>query len=726
MEYDVLVVGGGHAGLEASIASAKMGAKTHLITLLVQNIALASCNPAVGGLGKGHLVKEIDALGGVMGEITDKCGIQFRILNSSKGPAVRGTRAQIDMDRYSIIAKDIALNTPNLTLSQESVESLIYEKDSQGRFIAKGVKTNIGKTYYAKTVILTTGTFLRGLVHIGESKIQNGRFGEMSPQNLSTSLQELGLSLGRLKTGTCARIDGRSIDFSRLETHSGDSNPPHFSHKTKDFAPTQLPCYVTYTNEKTHNIIRSNFHRAPLFTGQDSNPPHFSHKTKDFAPTQLPCYVTYTNEKTHNIIRSNFHRAPLFTGQIEGVGPRYCPSIEDKINRFADKERHQLFLEPQTKEAVEYYINGLTTSLPIDVQEEMIHSIEGLENAHITRYGYAIEYDYVEPTELYHTLETKKCANLFLAGQINGTTGYEEAAHITRYGYAIEYDYVEPTELYHTLETKKCANLFLAGQINGTTGYEEAAAQGIMAGINAALSLKGESFSLARNEGYIGVMIDDLVTKGTKEPYRVFTSRAEYRLLLREDNAYLRLVPYAFAFGLVEKEYYEKTMRDKEHITNTMSYLQNNYLTPSQLSLDMLSSLGLSPISDKTLLIHIIGREELESQTLRILLTKCGVENVESMSKEAIEQIFIESKYFDYIQKQKEQIGQMEQMLQVEIPRDFVFDKIPGLSLEVIEKLKKFTPKSLFEASEISGITPASIDVLHLYIHLHHKKSALV
>lgn len=632
MEYDVLVVGGGHAGLEAGIASAKMGAKTHLITLLVQNIALASCNPAVGGLGKGHLVKEIDALGGVMGEITDKCGIQFRILNSSKGPAVRGTRAQIDMDRYSIIAKDIALNTPNLTLSQESVESLIYEQDSQGRFIAKGVKTNIGKTYYAKAVILTTGTFLRGLVHIGESKIQNGRFGEMSPQNLSTSLQELGLSLGRLKTGTCARIDGRSIDFSHLETHSGDSNPPHFSHKTKDFAPTQLPCYVTYTNEKTHNIIRS-----------------------------------------------NFHRAPLFTGQIEGVGPRYCPSIEDKINRFADKERHQLFLEPQTKEAVEYYINGLTTSLPIDVQEEMIHSIEGLENAHITRYGYAIEYDYVEPTELYHTLETKKCANLFLAGQINGTTGYEEAA-----------------------------------------------AQGIMAGINAALSLKGESFSLARNEGYIGVMIDDLVTKGTKEPYRVFTSRAEYRLLLREDNAYLRLVPYAFAFGLVEKEYYEKTMRDKEHITNTMSYLQNNYLTPSQLSLDMLSSLGLSPISDKTLLIHIIGREELESQTLRILLTKCGVENVESMSKEAIEQIFIESKYFDYIQKQKNQIGQMEQMLQVEIPRDFVFDKIPGLSLEVIEKLKKFTPKSLFEASEISGITPASIDVLHLYIHLHHKKSALV
>lgn len=631
MEYDVLVVGGGHAGLEASIASAKMGAKTHLITLLVQNIALASCNPAVGGLGKGHLVKEIDALGGVMGEITDKCGIQFRILNSSKGPAVRGTRAQIDMDRYSIIAKEKALHTPNLTLSQESAESLIYQKDKQGRYVALGITTNIGKTYYAKRIILTTGTFLRGLVHVGETKIHNGRFGEMSAQNLSNSLKEIGLSLGRLKTGTCARLDGRSIDFSRLEIHNGDSTPPHFSHKTKHFNPTQLPCFVTYTNENTHKIIRD-----------------------------------------------NFHRAPLFTGQIEGVGPRYCPSIEDKVNRFADKNRHQLFLEPQTKEAVEYYINGLTTSLPIDVQEKMIHSIEGLENAHITRYGYAIEYDYVEPTELYHTLETKKCANLFLAGQINGTTGYEEAA-----------------------------------------------AQGIMAGINAALSLQGKSFTLARNEGYIGVMIDDLVTKGTKEPYRVFTSRAEYRLLLREDNAYLRLTPYAYAFGLVEEGYYQQTMRDREHIHNALHYLKEHYLTPSSAWLSMLDSLGLSPISDKTSLIHIIGREELGISALRELLAKCGVQDTHAMSERAIEQIFIESKYYDYIQKQKEQIGQMEQMLQVEIPRDFVFDKIPGLSLEVIEKLKKFTPKSLFEASEISGITPASLDVLHLYIHLHHKKSAL-
>lgn len=630
MEYDVLIIGGGHAGLEASIASAKMGAKTHLITLLIQNLALASCNPAVGGLGKGHLVKEIDALGGVMGEITDKCGIQFRILNSSKGPAVRGTRAQIDMDRYSIFAKEIALHTPNLTISQESAESLIYEKDSQGRYVAKGIKTNIGKTYYAKRIILTTGTFLRGLVHIGETKLQNGRFGEMSPQNLSNSLQDMGLTLGRLKTGTCARIDGRSIDFSQLEVHNGDMNPPHFSYKTTNFNPTQLPCYVTYTNENTHRIIRE-----------------------------------------------NFHRAPLFTGQIEGVGPRYCPSIEDKVNRFADKNRHQLFLEPQTQEAVEYYINGLSTSLPIDVQEAVIHSIKGLENAHITRYGYAIEYDYVEPTELYHTLETKKCANLFLAGQINGTTGYEEAA-----------------------------------------------AQGIMAGINAALSLQNKSFTLARNEAYIGVMIDDLVTKGTKEPYRVFTSRAEYRLLLREDNAYLRLGAYAYEFGLIDEVRYTQTMTDKSHIERTMEYLQTHHLTPSSSNLAMLTSLGLSPIADKTLLIHIIGREELDFPRLRKLLTHCGVENIDSISEGALEQIFIESKYFDYIHKQKEQIGQMEQMLQVEIPRDFTFDNIPGLSLEVIEKLKKFTPKSLFEASEISGITPASLDVLHLYIHLHHKKMA--
>lgn len=631
MDFDVIVVGGGHAGLEASIASAKMGAKTHLLTILIQNIALASCNPAIGGLGKGHLVKEIDALGGVMGEITDKCGIQFRILNASKGPAVRGTRAQIDMDRYSIYAKQKALNTQNLSISQESVESIIYEKTSSARYIAKGVKTNIGNIYYAKKIILTTGTFLRGLVHIGETKLSNGRFGEPSPQNLSNSLLELGLELGRLKTGTCARIDGRSIDFSELEMHLGDENPPKFSYKTKDFNPTQLPCFVTYTNEKTHKIIRE-----------------------------------------------NFSRAPLFTGQIQGVGPRYCPSIEDKVNRFSTKARHQLFLEPQSAECVEYYINGLSTSLPIDVQRDLIHTIKGLESARITRYGYAIEYDYVLPTELYHTLESKKCENLFLAGQINGTTGYEEAA-----------------------------------------------AQGILAGINAVLSLKNQSFCLKRNEGYIGVMIDDLVTKGTREPYRVFTSRAEYRLLLREDNAYLRLGEYAYNFGLIDEDRFKQIQKDKIDIANAMQVMQTTYLTPSTQNLQKLESIGLQKISDKILLARILRQKSFDEQKMSKFLESFTNIDADSISKEALEQIYIESKYFDYIAKQEVSINNMDKMLQVAIPRDFIFDNIPGLSLEVIEKLKLFNPKSLFEASQISGITPASIDVLHLYIHLRSKDKNL-
>jgi len=619
--YDVIVIGGGHAGVEASLASARMGKKTLLLTMLVEQIGAASCNPAIGGLAKGHLVKEIDAMGGEMAKLTDKSGIQFRILNENRGPAVRGSRAQIDMDEYRIEARNVVLNTPNLEVRQEIAEEIIAENGE-----VKGVITELQNKYMAKKVILTAGTFMKGLMHFGQTKIKGGRFNERSAEKLSESLTKLGFKLERLKTGTTARLDARSIDFDKMEIQPGDERPIPFSFST--------------------------------------NRDELANKK------QLPCYITYTNETTHEIIKSNFHRAPLFTGQIEGIGPRYCPSIEDKLNKFADKDRHHVFVEPQTIDATEYYINGLSTSLPMDVQEDFIHSIKGLENAKIVRYGYAIEYDFIQPTNLKHTLETKLIKGLYFAGQVNGTTGYEEAA-----------------------------------------------AQGFMASVNASLAIdKKEPFILRRDESYIGVLIDDLVTKGTKEPYRMFTSRAEFRLLLREDNAHLRLSDYGYKLGLVDDKFMDRVNKLRKEIKAGMEFLHNNFLTPSKENNAFLAEMQEGYISDKVSYQVIASRHTFTKEKLLKLAPELA-----EFSDEAIEQILVEAKYYYYIKKQEKQIAKMKEMLKVEIPENFEYDGISGLSREIVEKLSAIKPTTLFQASEISGVTPAAIDIVHMYIKMREK-----
>ena len=619
--YDVIVIGAGHAGCEAALASARMGLSTCIFTMNLDTIGQMSCNPAIGGLAKGHLVREIDVLGGEMAKVTDKAGIQFRMLNRSKGPAVWSLRAQADRVLYRLRMRRVLEAQEKLDIKQATIEEILAGDNK-----ICGVKTSLGIVYGTTCVVVTAGTFLKGLMHIGHDSFEAGRAGELPSVGLSNSLAQLGLKLGRLKTGTPARLDAKSIDFSKTEAQYGDDPPMPFSYSTKTI----------------------------------ENP-------------QLPCFITYTNKETHRIIRENLQRSAMYSGKIIGIGPRYCPSIEDKVVRFADKERHQVFLEPEGLETTEYYANGVSTSLPYDTQLSFLRTIPGLEEVEIMRPAYAIEYDFVFPTQLKHSLETKKIEGLFLAGQINGTSGYEEAA-----------------------------------------------GQGLMAGINASLKIRGQqSLILGRHEAYIGVLIDDLVTKGTEEPYRMFTSRAEYRLLLRHDNADLRLMERGHAIGLLAGDLYAGFIDKKAGIEEEMQRLRKTRIKPSVIN-SSLKALGTTMITEDITLDQLLKRPEISYAVIKELAPSAAL-----LNDDIEQQVEIQTKYEGYIKRQMEAAEKLLGIEHKKIPPDFDYRSLPGISREILFKLEEIRPESLGQASRIQGMTPAALSILMVAVEKQRRlKSA--